>query len=709
MRRRIWTLATCFWLTGLSLQAADYQPIEAGPLHEAFVTQTGGTTVLQAIQQEPPAPLREDLSSPCDDDTDWIPGYWTWSDSHHEFIWVSGTWRRPPPAHLWIPGFWKKLDQGWVWIRGFWSAAPADDLNYIAQMPPESIQEEATNPPAGDHFWMNGYWAYSEADRGFRWHSGQWEPVDGEWVFVPAIWLWRPGGYLFVPSYWDYPVEKRGCLYPPVRLPPGSQSIGYHDLTPIESDAVIEWLLPQYPNYGYFFQQHYYSHRDFWNRFYGTPPWWAWPSWWALPWWDQWSLFWWWTHPGFPQPTWVNIATSTRIWPPTAKLLRNMEQVNPPFIVTDTGVVRPRQLLKEAARVTNQSSDSMNPILPSDPRVRKEIDQAIEPKQKEGVRPLRPSGRPLGPGEKPSVTGPQLDLKPESPPDKATVRPARLPPKPVQVKKNQSGFQGQQPQPPSSGVVPPATPSGSAGPNRSGQSPTAPSQTQGAPRPERTLTPPPGGNEPAPGMTPQGQPSDSSGATSSARYRVDRENRRAQVSHNRSASGLKKVVARSGKPSSTALRSARAVAWPGRAVLAQNRATSRSASRERTARTVTNADNTGGSEKVLAMPAATEHDEGTPSAENAARRPSALRTARSVEWPKAAKAGSNKVLAAPVETAKTEAAPTVEKVKRPAALRTARVVAWPGLKAKVEEASAAPVESQPEEAISSLKETTARQ
>jgi hypothetical protein len=38
------------------------------------------------------------------------------------------------------------------------------------------------------------------------------------WVWVPAHYIWTPGGCVFIEGYWDRPLEARGLLFAPVRV-----------------------------------------------------------------------------------------------------------------------------------------------------------------------------------------------------------------------------------------------------------------------------------------------------------------------------------------------------------------------------------------------------------------------------------------------------------------------------------------------------------
>ena len=39
-----------------------------------------------------------------------------------------------------------------------------------------------------------------------------------DWVWVPARYIWTPGGCVFVVGYWVHPLERCGLLFAPVRL-----------------------------------------------------------------------------------------------------------------------------------------------------------------------------------------------------------------------------------------------------------------------------------------------------------------------------------------------------------------------------------------------------------------------------------------------------------------------------------------------------------
>src|SRR6185503_15181123 len=80
------------------------------------------------IPKRPPAPLDEMApEEKPEGNVNWISGYWAWDDERKDFLWVSGTWRTPPPGKNWVPGYWKESAQDWQWAPGFWAEAERKD------------------------------------------------------------------------------------------------------------------------------------------------------------------------------------------------------------------------------------------------------------------------------------------------------------------------------------------------------------------------------------------------------------------------------------------------------------------------------------------------------------------------------------------------------------------------------------------------------
>src|SRR6266404_2628605 len=150
MNLRLWTcltgalLAAVLLVDGNNNSARAVAPEQAevlarGPIHEAFAQPledakpNAGATAPKA----PPAPVEENPPElkPEGEAVQWVPGYWQWDEERGEFIWLSGTWRNPPPQRRWVPGSWREVDGVWQWSPGFWAPENQDDLSYQAPPP----------------------------------------------------------------------------------------------------------------------------------------------------------------------------------------------------------------------------------------------------------------------------------------------------------------------------------------------------------------------------------------------------------------------------------------------------------------------------------------------------------------------------------------------------------------------------------------------
>lgn len=386
-------IISCFFCHSIYGQIFELLP--KGPIHEAYLTRIIPAGTLEAIAIQPPAVIMELLPDKVFPQAEWIPGYWSWIPQRHDFIWVSGIWRRPPPGKFWINGLWRHFDEGWVWVTGFWSPHYGNDLKFLDKAPPEQKEDEVPEPPSSDLFWMPGYWSHSESNNQYIWLTGNWEEFDKNWILVPAHYVWKAEGYLFLAAYWDWPIEELGRAYYSIDIPNRTTGINYKPQSYITADQYLEQLSQEYPNYLYFFQQHYHFHRDFWDKSDLTPPWWAWPVWWGLNWNSQWSVWWWYTHPGFPQPAWINLELADAMPPPSSKLLAISSTLQPkPFIVTPQGVVS-NEALRQAALTLNKGKFPGNKgalIFSSKNNQLQKIQEISQPKFSENDV-LRPAGR----------------------------------------------------------------------------------------------------------------------------------------------------------------------------------------------------------------------------------------------------------------------------------------------------------------------------
>ena len=82
-----------------------------GPINQGFAEMTNMTPQPSPpVVKQPPAPIDEAPpdARPDNPDSTWVPGYWSWDAEGNNYIWVSGSWRVPPPGHRWIPGYWSE-------------------------------------------------------------------------------------------------------------------------------------------------------------------------------------------------------------------------------------------------------------------------------------------------------------------------------------------------------------------------------------------------------------------------------------------------------------------------------------------------------------------------------------------------------------------------------------------------------------------------
>lgn len=379
-------VGVCCFFGVLSAEVAQVKPYTEGAVHEAYVTpSTEGGAVIRSISQQPPQPINELIPPQCHSEAIWIAGYWSWNEEIKDFIWISGLWRRVPPNHVWIPGVWKQFGSDWAWLPGFWSAQPLENLHWIADHPLDPREEPIGDAPGNGYFWMPGYWTYEADSKQFSWLAGRWVQLDPEWMYTPAYYLWRPEGYIFIPGYWDLPLELRGCPYSPVLVDRSIRdSVIYLPSLVLQPESILHWCLTHYPDYSLFLFHHFHFHSDFWKTWCCTPPWWNWEACWCFNWSDTWGLWWWWTTPGYPNPFWIGAELSTLIPPPSQKLEAWMRTVVPPAMITPWGAVSPGVLIDAIGGAA--------PILPSNPEKIQKIYEQVKPDLPYQEH-LRPTGK----------------------------------------------------------------------------------------------------------------------------------------------------------------------------------------------------------------------------------------------------------------------------------------------------------------------------
>ena len=188
-----------------------------GPVHEAFAEQYSQDPIAGiTIDRAPPPQVNEIPPEirPEGDNVQWLSGYWFWDDDRSDFLWVSGTWRVIPPGQRWLPGYWAESNGQHQWVSGSWVSTQQEAIQYIAQSPPESLDNGPTGiAPSENHFWIPGCWTWTQND--YAWRPGYWSGGYSNWVWVPQRYLWTPRGYVFCSGYWDYPIARRGTLFAP--------------------------------------------------------------------------------------------------------------------------------------------------------------------------------------------------------------------------------------------------------------------------------------------------------------------------------------------------------------------------------------------------------------------------------------------------------------------------------------------------------------
>ncbi len=242
-----------------------------GPVHEAFAAPASEPVPTKPVDKAPPKPIDEmPPAERPEGNVLWIPGYWSWDDERKDYLWVSGTWRAPPPNQHWVAGYWKEEAGQWRWVPGFWTAgdAGADGTHQVTYMPqPPTVPQTASpgDPPTPDSFYVQGHWQWHNAgyvvingaqvyrDGGYSWSSGYWARVQPGYVWVPAHYRWTPSGYIYIPGYWDLSISTRGFLYAPVYVDPLAVGPGfvYTPAYVVPSAVVIDafWVRPAYCHY----------------------------------------------------------------------------------------------------------------------------------------------------------------------------------------------------------------------------------------------------------------------------------------------------------------------------------------------------------------------------------------------------------------------------------------------------------------------------
>ena len=197
----------------------DFDVLTRGSLHEAFASPyQSNPEASPVIAVAPPEPIDElpPEYKPEGVNVQWISGYWAWDESQQDHIWISGVWRDAPPRRRWVPGYWDQADAGFHWVSGFWAEENQQEVNYLPQPPASIDQGPSTVAPSEDHFYVPGSWQFQ--DERYRWASGHWHPMEENWIWIPASYVWTPSGCIYQSGYWDYEFDERGTCFAPVHF-----------------------------------------------------------------------------------------------------------------------------------------------------------------------------------------------------------------------------------------------------------------------------------------------------------------------------------------------------------------------------------------------------------------------------------------------------------------------------------------------------------
>ena len=246
------------------------ETITRGPMHEGFAEPLSDALTISPVRVAvaPPRPINEQpparqqlADSPA---VSWLPGYWgieTIDQSGPQWCWVSGTHRRSPPGRRWDPGRWELTGGEHQWSPGVWMATDAA----VQYLPPPPTMPRETIPPAPspNHFWVPGQAIWKDGQ--YRWRPGYHARAQQDWVWVPAHYVPRPRGYVYVSGYWDYRLEDRGVLYAPVRVDPTYQITEiYIPMLPVNPQAALVNLFVQ-PGYCHYYYGDYYQTSPAWS------------------------------------------------------------------------------------------------------------------------------------------------------------------------------------------------------------------------------------------------------------------------------------------------------------------------------------------------------------------------------------------------------------------------------------------------------------
>lgn len=69
----------------------------------------------------PPPARREVIVARPHKHSVWVPGYWAFDGRIGEYIWIPGSWQRPPHRHaVWVAPIYHRGRHGHSYVVGYW-------------------------------------------------------------------------------------------------------------------------------------------------------------------------------------------------------------------------------------------------------------------------------------------------------------------------------------------------------------------------------------------------------------------------------------------------------------------------------------------------------------------------------------------------------------------------------------------------------------
>lgn len=93
-------------------------PVYAQPAPQPPVVAQPSTTIVYS-NAPPPRPRMERRTPPPGPGQNWVPGYWSWNGTRHD--WTAGHWEAPPRRNArWVEPRWTRRGGRWEMQPGRW-------------------------------------------------------------------------------------------------------------------------------------------------------------------------------------------------------------------------------------------------------------------------------------------------------------------------------------------------------------------------------------------------------------------------------------------------------------------------------------------------------------------------------------------------------------------------------------------------------------